>query len=109
MSLAEVDSTTADVRVSLVGIASELPQSVHACVFNLVHDDQLNTDVALVVMILAYDEWDAAAEQACEEASDLAWSALSSLGIIADVICRTQVEHDAVRDGEQWLALDDNC
>jgi len=109
MSVAEIDSATTAVRAALVGIAPDLPESVHACVFNLVHDEDLETDVALVVMILAYDDWDDATELACEQASDLAWSALSSLGIIADVLCRTQVEHDAVRDGEHWLALDDNC
>lgn len=104
-----MDSTLAPVRQALLGIGQELPDSVHACVFNLVYDDDLEAEVAIVVMILAYQEWDKHAEDACERASDLAWAALSSLGVIADVICRTQAEHEQVREAEEWMTLDEHC
>lgn len=109
MSIAEVEHMSTAVRAALRSIVDELPSTARACAFNLVYDADLESDVAIVVIILTYDEWDAATSEASAQASDLAWSALSPLGVIADVICRTQAEHDAVRDSEQWVTLDDDC
>ena len=102
-------TNSGQVRSALLGITTRLPKSVHACVFNLVEDPDLDAEVAIVVMILGFEQWTDEADRACAAASDLAWEALNPLGIIADVICRTQVEHDAVRQGETWTSLDDNC
>lgn len=109
MDSAITQTNAGQVRSALLDIANRLPASVHACVFNLVEDPDLDAQVAIVVMILAFDRWTIEADQACAEASDLAWAALNPLGIVADVICRTQAEHEEVRRGETWMSLDDSC
>jgi len=106
---ATTTTSTELVRSALAGIASNLPSTVHACVFNLVWDDEVSTEVAIVVMILEYEDWNEAAEEACATASDIAWDALNPLGVIADVICRTQSEHEAAREAESWFPVDDTC
>lgn len=96
----------AEVRSRL--LAAGIPNTVRACEFFIseVADDH---PTIVVVMIVSYGDWDAAAEKACEDASAAAWDVLGDLDAYVDVICRTKNEHDASRGDGPWVALDVAC
>jgi hypothetical protein len=84
---------------------ARLPSRARADAFLLEWDDEKDVLIARIAVILDFESWDAAADQVCVQASSAAWQALAPLGVFADVICRTVVEHDSRRGSAHWIPV----
>lgn len=70
------------------------------------YDDDLETETA-TVLILITEEWGFKTAADSQVLGDLVWSTLADYGVHADVIVRTEAEHEAARvDDGSWRPVD---
>ena len=98
-------ATERDIVAALKGMHEV--DGVHACEFILTYDDKFDECVANVALILDEAEWNEAASLACESARAAAWEALSPLGVVPNLLCRTAREHADLKVREPvWTPID---
>lgn len=105
MSATQTVATERDIVAALQGMHEV--DGVRACEFILTYDVKFDECVANVALILDEAEWNEAASLACESARAAAWEALSPLGVVPNLLCRTASEHaDLKRREPVWTPID---
>jgi hypothetical protein len=105
MSAIQTLAVERDIVAALQGMHEV--DGVRACEFILTYDDKFDECVANVALILDEAEWNEAASLACESARAAAWEALSPLGVVPNLLCRTASEHADLKQREPvWTPID---